>query len=222
MSHIKFKNEYLNFNLGGCFVDIEKRFAFIHIFKNASISIRNALGMRGRYYDWEDVRYTGKKTICVIREPVKRFVSAYQYILRLHDGGGFPNKHPIQITKNTDFYKERKNQIKSFLLFLDYIEKNGFYDAVTVPQVHFLKARNLKIDEIDHVFIQEYLKEEFNEFCNIYQIENNLSIDNSGIKETTILLTNFIEENDNIKNRIQSLYIEDTLLYNKIKNRRYK
>ena len=77
MSTIKFKEEYLDYNLSGCFVDKDKKFALIHIFKNASISIRNALGMRGRYLEWSEAKnIEGLKTICVIRNPLDRFISA--------------------------------------------------------------------------------------------------------------------------------------------------
>lgn len=213
----KFKTEYLKYGLTGCFVDTNKRFALIHIFKNASISIRNALNMRGNYEEWENIKKNDSiKTLCVIRDPINRFISGYQYILRLEDGGGFPDRHPVEKTKKTLFYINREEKIKSFLMFLDFIENNGFYDATIVPQYQFLKCRNLNIEEINHVFVLENICEEFDLFCKKYKIDNNLKIDNSSSKSTTKELLNFVNANENIKNRIRDMYSEDFFLYKKI------
>ena len=83
------------YEITGCFMDGEEKFVLIHIYKNASISIRNALNMRGRYYEWSDIKDKKHITICVIRDPMKRIVSMYQYLLRL-ENNGFPHKHPTR------------------------------------------------------------------------------------------------------------------------------
>ena len=64
-----------SYKLTGCFVDDEKKFALIHIYKNASISMRNVLNMRGKYREWDDIKNLDITTLCVIRDPMKRVVS---------------------------------------------------------------------------------------------------------------------------------------------------
>lgn len=204
-----------NYRLTGCFVDDEKRFALIHIYKNASISMRNALSMRGKYYEWDDIKDLGVKTICVIRDPLKRVVSAYQYLLRLDDNG-FLNKHPVHITKETDFFKQQNNSIKSFNTYLDYIYGGNFYDAVTLPQIEFLIDRGLTIDDIDEVLIQERLEDDFNKFKDKYKLNTNLTIDNKSNSLITKTLLNYIKDNKIVKDKIKEIYKEDFELYRKL------
>lgn len=209
----KFKTEYLDYNLTGCFVDSHNKFALIHIFKNASISMRNALGMRGKYYEWSEAKKIKNiETLCIIREPTNRLVSAYQYILRLEDGG-FPHRHPINITKETKFFNCKKDPIKSFVLFLEFIQNNGFYDAVLVPQNQFLDSRNLKIHDIDHLFILENIQEEYDIFCKMKKIDNKLQIDNSSSRDVTKMLMEFINTDLERQKQIYDLYEKDYQMY---------
>ena len=207
---------YGDFHLDGCFCDPSKKFTFIHIFKNASISIRDSLDMRKNYYSWDTAKhFKDSETICVIRNPIERFISAYQYLLRLDDGD-FPNRHPTEITQASDFYRERNNPIESFLLFINFIENEGFYDAVTVPQTTFLRERALLIDDIDNVFIQENLTNEYDIFKNKYDIKARLPKNNAGNGETTKLLIDLINSDENLKERISKLYKSDMELYRKL------
>jgi hypothetical protein len=206
-----------NYKLDGCFVDEDKKFALIHIYKNASISMRNALGMRGKYYNYDDIKDLDITTICIIRNPMKRIVSSYQYLLRLEDNG-FINKHPVHITKETDFFKEQENIIKSFLLFLDYIEEHGFYDAVTLPQTTFLLDRGLTINEIDEVMIQERLDKDFDLFKSKYGIDVEINSDNTSDGEVSKMINEYIDNNMDLQKRIIKLYEEDFTLYEKLKS----
>jgi len=209
-----------NYKIEGCFMDDDHRFAFIHIYKNASISRRNALGIRGKYHKFEDVKKYNPITLCIIRNPLSRFISAYQYLLRLEDNG-FPDQHPTHITKETEFYKHRQDPEKSFLLFLEYIEENGFYDAVTLPQVEFLKDRGLTIDDIDEVFIQLRIKEDFEKFREKYNIEGEFPADNIGDEEIGRTLTGLIWGDDKIANRIKELYREDFDMFMSFEKKRW-
>lgn len=204
-----------DYKLTGCFVDDDKKFSLIHIYKNASISMRNALGMRGKYYEWDSIKNLDTITICVIRNPLERIVSSYQYLLRLEDNG-FINKHPVHITKQTEFFKKQNNPIESFNLFIDYINENSFYDAVTLPQVNFLTDRGLTIDDIDEVLIQERLEEDFNKFKIKYNLNTELNIDNKGNSEITEKLLNHINNNEKVKDKIEKIYKEDFKLYQKL------
>tara|TARA_R110002020_G_scaffold381800_1_gene592693 strand:- start:2957 stop:3580 length:624 start_codon:yes stop_codon:yes gene_type:complete len=202
------------YKLTGCFVDKEQKFALIHIYKNASISMRNVLGMRGKYHEWNDIKDSGVKTICVIRDPMKRVVSSYQYLLRL-EHNGFINQHPIHITKDTNFFKNRDNPIKSFTQFVTYIEENGFYDAVTLPQTQFLSDRNIDIDDIDEVFVQERIDNDFSKFKKKYKIKNDISTDNISDSKITKILNDHISTNPQLIFKINNLYKEDFIMYYK-------
>lgn len=204
-----------DYKLTGCFVDDDKKFALIHIYKNASISMRNALNMRGKYYEWDDIKNLPVKTVCVIRNPLERVVSSYQYLLRLEDNG-FINKHPVHITKETEFFKKQDNPIESFNLFLEYIDNDNFYDAVTLPQVQFLIDRGLTIEDIDEVLIQEKLENDFKKFKNKYELNTTLNIDNRGNSDITKTLLKHIEDNEKVKEKIKRIYKDDFELYDKL------
>ena len=201
-----------NYKLTGCFVDDDKKFTLIHIYKNASISMRNALNMRGKYHEWDDIKDEDITTLCVIRDPMKRVVSSYQYLLRLEDNG-FINKHPIHVTKETDFFKNQDDPIKSFNQFIDYIEQNGFYDAVTLPQTQFLSDRGITIDDIDEVFVQERMGEDFGKFKVKYGIEKDITTDNTSNSEISKLLNEYIPKDPQLEFVIKNLYKEDFDMY---------
>lgn len=209
------------YKIEGCFVDDNKRFAFIHIYKNASISMRNALNIRGKYAKFSDVLHHNPTTICIIRNPVTRLVSAYQYLLRLEDNG-FPEQHPIEITRNTDFYRERKDPIKSFLLFLKYIEDNGFYDAVTLPQIEFLRDRNIEITDVDEVLVQERIGEDFLEFKKKYNLPEEIEFpeDNTSDLKISTILKSHVTTNKITLRRIFNIYKEDVKIYLKYERKR--
>lgn len=202
------------YKMTGCFVDNDKKFALIHIYKNASISMRNVLDMRGKYYEWEDIKDSDIVTLCVIRDPLRRVVSSYQYLLRLEDNG-FINKHPVNITKETEFFKNQDNPITSFNQFISYLEENGFYDAVTLPQTQFLSDRGITIDDIDEVFVQERIDEDFERFRVKYGIRKNIPMDNTSNSEISELLNQHIQKDPQIELVIRNLYKEDFDMYSR-------
>jgi len=205
------------YKIEGCFMDDAHKFAFIHIYKNASISLRNILKMRGKYHVWNDVKEEKPITICIIRDPGLRCISAYLYLLRLEDNGR-PDQHPVEITKETDFYKNKDNIEESFDQFLDYIEENGFYDAVTLPQVDFLRDRGLSINDIDEILIQDGydgLSFDFEQFRKKYNLPEDLKIpsDNQSPDHLTQILIDALHNDSNRFNRVFKLYTEDEDMY---------
>lgn len=206
-----------NYKIDGCFVDDDFKFALIHIYKNASISMRNALNIRGKYHNWADIKDKNITTLCVIRNPYERIVSIYQYLLRLEDNG-FIDKHPTNITKETEFYKKRDNPIVSFELFLEYIKNDNFYDAVTLPQIQFLSDRDLKISDIDEIFIQEKMDLDFNRFIKKYNLNIELGEFNKGNNEISVLLNFYVTNTPKVQDTIKKLYYDDIKLYKKLLN----
>lgn len=203
-----------NYKLTGCFVDDDKKFALIHIYKNASISMRNVLNMRGKYHEWDDIKNEDITTLCVIRDPMRRVVYSYQYLLRLEDNG-FINKHPVHITKETDFFKNQHKPVRSFNQFISYIEQNGFYDTVTLPQTQFLSDRGITIDDIDEVFVQEKMDEDFGEFKMKYGIEKDIPMDNTSNSEISDFLNEYIPKDPQLELAIRTLYKEDFDMYSR-------
>lgn len=204
-----------SYKLTGCFVDDEKKFALIHIYKNASISMRNVLNMRGKYREWDDIKNLDITTLCVIRDPMKRVVSSYQYLLRLEDNG-FIDKHPTHITKETDFFKNQSNPVKSFNQFISFIEENGFYDAVTLPQTQFLSDRGITIKNIDEVLIQERMDEDFNKFKIKYGLKKDILVDNKSDNKISDFLNDYISKDPQLEFTIKNLYKEDFTMYNEL------
>lgn len=192
-------------------MDDGHKFALIHIYKNASISMRNVLEIRGKYHRYEDAKSDNPVTICIIRNPLDRVVSAFFYLFRLEENG-LPEQHPIKVTKETNFFNE-PDKIKSFDLFLDYIEENGFYDAVTLPQVDFLADRGLIIDDIDEILIQEDMEWYYNRFKSKYGLPDvEFPLDNTeDSPEKNAVLKHAETQID----RIKSLYSEDFNMYNR-------
>lgn len=145
----------------------------------------------------------------MIRNPIYRCISSYLYLLRLEDNG-FPDQHPVHITKETAFYKNKDEPIESFNQFLDYINENGFYDAVTLPQVDFLSDRGLTFDDINFVFKQDGIKslsEQVQVFLNKYNINSWLPKDNEGDYKSKDKLIDSLT--DDKKKRILDLYQND-------------
>ena len=200
------------YKIEGCFIDDDKRFAFIHIYKNASIAIRNALEIRGKYAEWGEIKKFNPVTLCVIRNPYSRIISAYQYLFRLEDNG-LLDQFPVEKTKKMKFFNTNDLKI-SFDLFLDELNESGFYDATTLPQVSFLSDRDLSIEEIDEIFVQERIEEDFNRFNTKYNLNKKLSRDNVGYNFDSSVLKNLILENYKIRKKIYSLYEEDIQMYN--------
>lgn len=208
-----------SYKIDGCFLDKNNKFCLIHIYKNASISIRNALKMRGNYYKYDDVKDTDNiVTICIIRDPINRIVSIYMYMLRNEDYG-FKDQHPIDLISEADFYINKENIIKSFDQFLEQLKGGNFFSAVTMPQTQFLKDRNLEIDEIDEIWLQENIQSDFSDFVRKYSLDipDVLPHDNKDDSDCKHVIMEYIKTNKYVFDKIYNLYKSDFELYNRVK-----
>jgi len=210
------------YKIEGCFVDDDKRFAFIHIYKNASISFRNVMNMRGKYHKYTDVKDMSLDTVAILSNPIDRVVTAYLYLLRLEDNG-LIEQHPTFLTKETEFFKIKDQDIyKSFDLYLDAIDGGNFYDAVTYPQVGFIRDRGLTINDINNVMIMERMETDFEQFKAKYNLSDDLVFphDNSDPDTETAFLRGYVEEEPAIYNRIARIYKEDMEMYHEYSDRK--
>lgn len=204
------------YKIDGCFVDDDRRFAFVHIYKNASISMRNVLNMRGKYFKYADIKDLDIVKICVIRNPIDRCISMFLYLLRLEDNGRF-EQHPTYLTRNSTFYANRGDIRKSFSQFINIIEAGNFYDAVTAPQVNFLNDRGLNIEDVDFVFVQERISDDFEKFKIKYGLPVDLTFpkDNDSSSEQVQILKEYVRYNSYLKSRILEIYADDWDMYQK-------
>jgi hypothetical protein len=206
------------YNIDGCFVSIEHNICLIHIYKNASIAIRNSFNMRGKYHKYVDIKDQNLTTITIIREPISRIISIYQYMLRDEDYG-FPVQHNPEKIRKMDFYIQRDDIIKSFNSFLNELEIS-FFSAVSLPQTTFLEHRNIKIDDFDYVLLQETIDDDFKKFTDQYEIKGvTLVNSNCSDKSISFLLNNYVENNKDIQDKIKRLYHSDFELYEHVKNK---
>lgn len=203
------------YKIDGCFCDPEMKFAFIHIYKNASISIRNALGMRGRYYKYEDV--TDLTTLCVLRDPFRRVISMYLYLLRLEDNGR-TNQHPIDLTVKTEFFRIQHKIEESFKSFVSAIDGRNFYDAVTYPQIDFIRDRGISPENIDVVMIQEHIYEDFDKFKLKYNLDSSITLPHDNVSDAhkTVILNKLIMRDVKLQTKIKNIYEEDFELYEQV------
>lgn len=205
------------YKIDGCFLDKEKRFCYIHIYKNASISLRNALGMRGNYFKYEEVKSLNLPKICIIRHPINRIVSIFLYLLRNEDYG-FQDQHPTDLIRNSAFFQSKDDDVlKSFELFLKCLEHRNYFSAVALPQTTFLEHRDLKIDDIEEILIQETIEDDFKKFVEKYDLGDiEFPFDNKHENSTKSKILDFINSNPDIEKQIKVLYKEDFELYDLI------
>lgn len=129
-----------NHNFGRLWINHDKKLAFLGIPKNASSSIRTAIGVETKRYTDRDIFTFGKSldgltVFTVIREPLDRFISGYLEILKRADKDGHK-------TKKRKFYdvKDNKHRFIAFVnelydemkdsegrMFDNHIEKQTYY-----------------------------------------------------------------------------------------------
>lgn len=206
------------YKIDGCFMNPQTKLCLIHIYKNASISIRNCLKMRGKYHKYNKIKnIDGLITLCVIRHPINRIVSIFLYMLRDEDYG-FTDQHPVDLIRKSDFFINKNNIIIAFDMFLNQLKGRNFFSAVAQPQTRFLEDRMLSIDDMDVVLIQENMTTQFNNFLNEYNIvtTSDLKCDNStNNNDDKKVLLKYINNNVEITDKIKCLYQSDFELYDK-------
>jgi len=167
---------------------------------------------------FDDIDMADFVKICVVRNPIYRCISIYQYLLRLENS---QNKfHPTHLTATSDFYKCKDNPVESFNLFLNHIEGGNFFDAVCQPQIKFIKDKNLKVSDIQYWFIQENLNNDFNNFCREYLLDETIRLahNNKSDDVVKLTLTNYVDNNESVIDKISSIYHEDIDLYKRIED----
>lgn len=183
------------------------KFVFINIPKNASTSIRNLL--RGctfaNYSELTDL--SNRISLCLIRDPIPRAISGFLELLKLRGDG------PSKVTRDSDFFKIRKDLGKSFESFLEFLSDDNFYDQHIFPQFVFLEHKGLTIAQIAQVFLvgesKDKLLEYFKQFTPKIAIPKAWA-SNSKKKQT---LKDHVAANPQVREKILEIYAKDNELY---------
>ena len=200
--------KYVNWDK--CFSN--EKYLYINIPKNASTTLRNLLNTKRNTFIFDD----NKIIFTVIRNPLERIVSSFFECSKLRNDG------PREITIKSEWYKNfNSNIIKSFELFVDFLSQKVdgeyyFYDAHTHPQYLYLDKKNIKLEDLDYVFLMENLDELF-EKLKLKKVKTKQNENKN--KPLAEKIRKHIQSNETLKNKINSLYKTDLKIYNKVKNK---
>ena len=195
-----------------CFINNEEKYVFINISKNASTSLSKTLKFT-TFGEYKDIVSNYYKFI-ILRDPVYRSISSYLELIKLRKDG------PYLITEKSEWFKE-KNLLKSFSMFLDYINDN-FYDSHIYPQITYLSDKGLSIDDMDCVLLHENIKEDYVSLIkssNRIKPVSTLKKLQTGENIKKKKLTEFVSSNNEMQEKIRNIYKEDNIIYNTFKEK---
>lgn len=198
---------------GVTWVNQEMEVAFLGIPKCGSITLRKQLRLEPGIVDIEDVP-EDFFLFTVIRNPIRRLVSAYIEIVQdceHHPGGRF--KHDLELSPDKikffeDLMKSDKGDCERFTVYLDRLDKWGFFEPHCVPQVIYLTDHNgapfsnVQVFELGDMALLEY-------HLDVKFLKHNQS-ENPGLKKK---LLDFITDHRGIKAQIERLYKYDLELW---------
>ena len=180
-----------------CFESIDNKFVYLFMPRNGSQSFRNC-GLFGsenpiKYRD----SYRDLIKIIILREPLERFVSLFLWKKRR-------NKHKNDEVLITDF--------ETFILGMEGQDRNT--NELTAPQSDYLSKKDLTIDDIEEVFTLDNYNNDVKNFSTKYNLDLEIGHLNQSNRNKFDTLLQFINDNDDIKNKLIEIYSEDFELYN--------
>lgn len=165
--------------------------------KNASTSIDRIPNTKhSAFFDKQ------KKMYCVLRDPVKRFISGFLESLE--------SSHADEWLPEFQYIKKEQDARKQLAFAIDELEKMNFYDPHLTPQSWFLTDENGNDYAIDIFFDHENLSVQFKEVLGL-----DLGFHRQKPSHMTKNVLSLLSKND--INRILSIYEEDATLYKKHK-----
>ena len=159
----------------------------------------------------------------VLRNPLTRIVSLFFSYL---DKVPFPPAEIAFPPSEEEMelwlgWRFNENLTSKFNGFLESLKDFNFYEGHLFPQSVHLTHKNLSIEDVETIRF-EHLQKDLEKFCK----KNNIVTDNpipvlnisKGKREEQQLITDYINSNQTVKEKIISLYPEDWEWYNKFKN----
>jgi hypothetical protein len=165
--------------------------------RNGSVSFRNC----GLFSSTNPVLYEDKYKklikIIILREPIERVVSLFMWKQRRTDFAG--GSH-------------RKKHLDKFETYLLGLIKDR--NELTYPQSHYLFKKDLTLADIEEVFTLDNYNNDVRNFSTKYNLDLDIGHLNQSNREDFDNFLQFINDNDDIKNRLTEIYGEDIELYN--------
>ena len=203
------KYNFINYNKGNCMVFEEKKECFIPIPKNASTTFR-------KYFEWQNVPLSSftknpeillnNKVFTIIREPIDRFCSGYIEIV--------DRKNKNKEVELYEFFKitDRKDK---FIQFVEDVHV-CFFDSHIVPQTFFLTGEQGDMIKIDETLLLSQVSKKIEELFDKKPKKKRPQIhQNKTRSRRKQIIKSYVEENIQLKKRIEKLYYKDFELYEK-------
>ena len=208
----KISEEILGHKYGNCV--ITQNIILLYIPKNASTTIINSLSTikfrphQLNYFNLTDKQLEGKEIVAVLREPIDRLVS--NYVETKLNSSKFPYFY-----KSTDYIS--LNPLAQFQLYLDTIIKKEselckkqYLYLQDIPIEYYLNFHNL-----NNEFITLCSKINHTHTTNLPF--TNKRAEKSPHKRLQKSILEYIDNNKNVKEQLQTILYKDYELYNKIK-----
>lgn len=149
-------------------INHQKKIIFIHIPKNAGTSIINCLGPENVFMDENlesyKVRYKKYwkiyKKICVVRNPIDRFISSYNFS-RSDESFWFSSKRKNGMEQHPHYNLTSKMNVNDYASHL-YLNPNS-HNRWTFPQTFFIMNKEGQV-EIDNIIKYETMKNDLKKF----------------------------------------------------------
>lgn len=194
--------------VGRCLVNEDYRLCFLFVSKNASSSMKRALGS----CDMLSLKYPDQRNIIeqctiftIIREPFSRFVSAYSEVCKLRKDD--PQSRQISLHLPWVRIKDPIARFEQFILDI----KNNLYDLHLIPQYTHIHDSGLGVDEW---ITFENLDKQLSEFMQMQGLSCSLPKRNANVdRQQSERLLLLLRKNHRYGDVIREIYAEDFKLY---------
>lgn len=188
----------------------EHKIIYLGIPKTASTSMRHTFKIDRNIMNMNNVPI-GKehyRKFTVIREPFKRFVSGVYE--------SFSRPETPKKLKELESIPAKAEMLDKYLTIL---ETEGFSETHTTPQSFFFCNNEDSEFKFSKVLIFENIEKEFNSMCSEYGINKTLKHEQKGKKGLAAEALVELNNNPDLKKRVEVLYKKDFDLYNKYKTK---